>query len=169
MRSYLTALLSILSITLFAQDKNNYVYFNKLTEIKGTEFVIASIEHWGKIDTKSKYLLFINTTNGESRQIDFHKDDYIEKVEQIKIDTLNINKVLVKVATHILVISSDGQERTQITDDKYFARTWAVNNQTGTITMTGHYDSNNNGKYDKTDKNEIIIYDLKTMKVRMKI
>jgi hypothetical protein len=57
----------------------------------------------------------------------------------------------------------------QINNDNYFTKTWAVNNQTGTITITGHYNSNNNGRYDKTDKNKIIIFELKAMKVEMKI
>jgi hypothetical protein len=44
-----------------------------------------------------------------------------------------------------------------------------VNKKTGTIVVTGHYDTNNNNKYDKTDKNEISIYDLKTLKLVSKI
>ena len=61
------------------------------------------------------------------------------------------------------------KEKTQLTESKFFVRTWAVNKLTGTIVVTGHYDTNNNGKYDKTDKNEIHIYDLKTLKLIGKI
>lgn len=50
-----------------------------------------------------------------------------------------------------------------------FVRTWMVNKKTGTIVITGHYDTNNNGKYDKTDKNEIGIYDLRTLMLISKI
>jgi hypothetical protein len=50
-----------------------------------------------------------------------------------------------------------------------FVSTWVVNKKTGTIVITGHYDTNNNGKYDMTDKNEIGIYDLKTLKLIVKI
>ncbi|MBB6239818.1 hypothetical protein HDC90_004480 [Pedobacter sp. AK013] len=44
-----------------------------------------------------------------------------------------------------------------------------MNKQTGTIVVTGHTDTNNNNKYDKTDKSEILIYDLKTLKQINKI
>ncbi len=57
----------------------------------------------------------------------------------------------------------------QLTDSKLFVRTWIVNKNTGTIIIAGHYDTNNNGKLDKLDKNEIGIYDLKTLKIISKI
>jgi hypothetical protein len=44
-----------------------------------------------------------------------------------------------------------------------------VNNKAGTIVSTAHYHNNNNGKYHKTDKNEVIIYDLKTKKLLNRI
>lgn len=185
MKRLLTVILALFSISLFGQDKYNYVHYNKLIELKGTDFVVATIENWGKmLTTNNKYLLFINTKNGQTKQIDFPNDAYIEKIEQIKIDSLGINKVIVAANTvnldgnksidwndpkQIIILSTDGKEKTKITEDKYFVSTWIVNNQTATIVMTGHYDSNNNGKYDKTDKNEILIYDLKTMQLLSKI
>ena len=168
----------------YGQDKYNYVHFNKLTDIVGTEYVIATIENWGKIEVKNKYLLFINTQNGKTKQIDFPKDAYIEKIEQIKIDSLGINKIFIVAKTvnldgnkgidwndpkQIIILSTDGQEKTQLTDDKFFVWTWIINKHIGTIVITGYYDTNNNGKYDKTDRNEIIIYDLKTLKLISKI
>ncbi len=185
MRQLLTIIFTTLTLTSFGQDKYNYVHFNKLTEVIGTEYVIASIENWGKMsDTKSRYLLFINTITGQSKQVYFPNDGYMEKVEQIKIDSLGINKIIVSAQTvdldgkngidwadpkQIIILSTDGQEKTQLTDNKFFARTWTVNKQTGTIVITGHYDINNNNKYDKTDKNEIHIYDLRTLKLISKI
>lgn len=179
MRKLITFILTLFALTSFGQDKYNYVHFNKLTEISGTDYVIASIENWGKmLDAKGKYLLFINTKTGQSNQVDFPSDGYIEKVEQVKIDSLGINKIIVFARTidlnnksgidwvdpkQIIILSTDGKEKTQLTDNKLFIRTWVVNRQTGTIVITGHYDSNNNKKYDKTDKNEILIYDLKTL------
>jgi hypothetical protein len=71
--------------------------------------------------------------------------------------------------TQIIILSIDGQEKVQLTEDNFFVRTWTVNRQTGTIVIAGHYDTNNNGKYDKTDKNEILIYDLKTLKLISKV
>ena len=184
-KQFLIIIFTTLTLTSFGQDKYNYVHFNKLTEVIGTEYVIASIENRGKMsDTKSRYLLFINTNTGQSKQIDFPNDGYIEKIEQIKIDSLGINKIIVSAQTvdldgksgidwqdpkQIIILSTDGQEKAQLTDNKFFSRTWTVNKLTGTIVITGHYDTNNNNKYDKTDKNEIHIYDLRTLKLISKI
>jgi hypothetical protein len=164
MRKLITFILTLFSLTLFGQDKYNYVQFNKLTEIAGTDYVIASIENWGKmLDTKGKYLLFINSKTGQSNQVDFPSDGYIETIEQVKIDSLGINKIIVFARTidlnnksgidwidpkQIIILSTDGKEKTQLTDNKLFVRTWVVNRQAGTIVITGHYDSNNNNKYD---------------------
>ncbi len=184
MRHFLIITFTFLTILSFGQDKYNYVHFNKLTELTGTEYVIASMENRSKIETKNKYLLFINTENGQTTQIDFPKDASIYKVEQIKIDSLEINKVLVIAKTvnldgsklidwsdpsQIIILSTDGKEKKQLTEDKFFVRTWSINNKSGTIVVTGHYDTNNNGKYDKKDKNEILIYDLKTLELKHKI
>lgn len=54
---------------------------------------------------------------------------------------------------------------TQLTEDKFFV----VNTQTGKLVVAGYYDTNNNNKYDKTDKDEILIYDLKTLKLALRI
>lgn len=185
MKKILLIVLTTLALTSYGQDKYNYVHFNKLTEVVGTEFVIASIENWGKsFETKSIYLLFINTQNGETKQVDFPNEAGIRELEQIKIDSLGLNLIVVTARTvdldgkngidwndptQIIILSPDGKEKTQLTDSKFFVRTWKVNNLTGTIVVTGHYDSNNNNKYDKTDKNEIHVYDLKTLKLISKI
>ena len=58
-----------------------------------------------------------------------------------------------------------GKEMTQLTEDKFFV----VNTQTGRLVVAGYYDTNNNNKYDKTDKDEILIYDLKTLKLASRI
>jgi hypothetical protein len=71
--------------------------------------------------------------------------------------------------TQIIILSPDGKTKTQLTDNKFFVRTWTVNKLSGTIVVTGHYDTNNNNKYDKTDKNEIHVYALKTLKLINKI
>lgn len=156
-----------------------------MTEVEGTDYVIASVENWGKIPyAKNKYLLFINTKNGQTKQVDFPSDGYFEKLVHVKIDHLGINQIIISAQTidldekkgidwndpkQIIILSPDGQKRTQLTDNKLIVRTWVVNKQTGTLVVTGHYDTNNNNKYDKTDKNEISIYDLKTLKLVSKI
>ncbi|NPD46139.1 MULTISPECIES: hypothetical protein [unclassified Lentimicrobium] len=184
MKKLLILLLTLISGITFGQDKYNYVSFDKLTEIEETEYVIASIQNRGKIETKSKYLLFINTIDGKTQQIDLPKDSYIMSIEQILIKELDVNKIVLVAKTvnldgdkeidwsdpqQIIILSTDGKEKTQLTDISFFVRTWTTNKMTGTITVTGHYDSNSNGKYDKTDKNEILIYDLKAMELKTKI
>ncbi|MBK8806565.1 MAG: hypothetical protein IPO21_07950 [Bacteroidales bacterium] len=185
MRKTLFFAFTVLTLLTYGQDKYNYVHFNKLTEVVGTEFVIASIENWGKmLETKSKYFLFINSKNGETKQVDFPTDSRTEMIEQIKIDSLGINLLIVSAKivdldgkggiewndpTQIIVLSPDGIEKTQLTDDKFFVRTWVVNKLTGNLVITGHYDTNQNNQYDKTDKNEILVYGLKTLKLISKI
>lgn len=177
--------LSVLTISAYGQDKYNHTYYNKLTELSGTDYVLATIESAGKMfNVNSTSLLFLNTRNGQSKQIDFPNGAYIQKIEQIKIDSFQINKVMVTAhtvnldndkridwgdPTQIIILSTDGQEKTQLTKDNFFARTWLINSQTGTIVITGHTDTNNNGKYDRTDKSEILLYDLKTLKLIVRI
>ena len=185
MKKILFIVLTTLTLTSYGQDKYNYVHFNKLTEVVGTEFVIASIENWGKmLATNSKYLLFINTKTGETNQVDFPNDAGIGKIEQIKIDSIDLNVIVVSARTvdldgkngidwndptQIIILSLDGKTKTQMTDNKFFVSTWTFNKLTGTIVITGYYDTNNNNKYNKTDKNEIHVYDLKTLKLINKI
>jgi hypothetical protein len=185
MKKLLILVSTTLTLTISGQDKYNYVHYNKLTEIKGTDFVIASIENYGKgFLSKGEHLLFINTKDGQTKQTDFPKDAQIYKVEQIKIDSLKINSVLVVAKTvntsgdkgigwkdpeQLFIYSPDGQKLSQLTDNKFFARTWVINSHTGAIVVTGHWDTNNNGEYDKTDKNEILVFDLVTYKLVSKI
>lgn len=185
MKNILLIILTTFVLTAYGQDKYNYVSFNKLTEVEGTGYVIARIENRGKMEgLKNGYLLFIDTKNGQTNQVDFPNEGSFEKVEQIKIDSLGINYLLVSAKTidldgkngidwndptQIIVLSTDGKQKTQLTDSKLFVSTWVVNKNTATIVITGHYDTNNNGKHDKTDKNEIGIYDLKKLKLINKI
>ena len=112
--------------------------------------------------------------------MDFPGDSWIEKLEQIKIDSLGINLILVSARTidldkkngidwndptQIIVLSPDGKEKTQLTENEFFVKIRTVNHQTGTIVITGYFDTNHNNEYDKTDKNEILVYDLKTLKL----
>ncbi len=185
MKTVLFALLTSCATCVTAQVKYDAVHFNHLTEIKGTEYVYATIHNYGKMFAKAEnYLLIINAKNGQLKQIDFPKDAIIGKIEQIKMDELSINKLLVSAntvnldhsksidwadPTQIFIISTDGQEKIQLTENQFFVRQWEVNRLTGTIVIVGHYDTNGNGKYDKMDKNEIIIYDLKTCKLIARI
>jgi hypothetical protein len=176
---------STLSFSTYAQDKYNYVYFNQMTEVSGTEYIIASIYNMGKMFVShDQYLLFINTKNGHTKQVEFPEGGSWHSITQVRIDSLQINKIILEARTvnldhrsgigwadptQLVVLSTDGEEKMLLTEDKFFVRTWIVNRQTGTVTVTGHYDTNDNGKYDKTDKNQILIYDLKTYKLVARI
>src|SRR5688572_2372711 len=95
----LPALIS-LSLCSFGQDKYNYTHFNKLTEVTGSDYVIATIENWGKMEgLKNRYLLFIDSKTGQTSQVDFPNEGYFEKIEQVKIEELGINKIIVSAQT----------------------------------------------------------------------
>ena len=128
--------------------------------------------------------LFINSKTGQATKVDFPNYDYSQKLQQIKIDSLGINCLLISAKTvdlnerkgidwndptQIFIFSPDGSKKTQLTDSKLYVSNWTVNKITGTLIVTGFVDSNNNGKYDKTDKSEIGIYDLRTLTLVQKL
>ena len=178
MKQIFVILSTLAILTTSGQDKTTFLSYNKLMELQGTDYVVASVENSTKLSTESKYLLFINTRTGDSKEIDFPKDAFIEKIEQVKIDSLHINIVLVSATTvnldgnksidwndpkQVIVCATDGTGKVQVTEDRFFVRTWVVNRQTGVIVITGQLDTNNNGKYDRKDKSQIVLYDLKKM------
>ncbi|MGI6046760.1 MAG: hypothetical protein ACOYEG_01930, partial [Petrimonas sp.] len=63
----------------------------------------------------------------------------------------------------IIILSPNGEKYHQLTPDSFFVQKFVVNNNTGTIIVTGSKDSNNNKKLDKSDESKILIYDLKTL------
>ncbi len=169
----------------YAQEKSYQVYFNKLTKVLGTEYVIASIRNDYKVFKKSEnYLVFINTQTTEKTRVDFPEDSNIREVQQIKIDSLGINRILVagKIfdlnmkngidwddPIQIIILSTDGKEKIQLTDTNFFTRNWVVDEFTGSLVVTGYSDSNDNKRYDNRDKSEIRIYDLKTLQMKGKL
>lgn len=185
MKKLMFVVFTIFSLASFGQDKYNYTHFNKLTVVKGTSYVIADIENRGKLLSRlSSYLLFIDTRNGDTTQFNLPNNGYCIKYEQKKIDSLDINTIILIARTFDLdgndeidwrdpeqfyLLSPDGKKQIKITDDKLFVDSWVINDNNGTIVITGHYDSNNNGKLDKNDKNEISIYDIKTYQLIKKI
>ena len=77
MKQLLFIIFNLFTLTSYGQDKYNYTQFNKLTEVEGTSFVIATIENWGKMDgLKNRYLLFIDTKTGNTNQVDFPNEGY---------------------------------------------------------------------------------------------
>lgn len=167
-------------LALMAQDKQSYVRYNKLVEVKGTPYVIATVVNGGKTGKSNHFLLFVNTGTNDSREITMPEGAHLNEVQQVKIDSLNINKIVLSARTvnldgnksidwsdpeQIIILSPDGREKTQITDNNFFVSGWTVNNHTGRMVIAGHRDTNNNGKLDNSDLNEILVYDLKQMRM----
>ncbi|RZK24542.1 MAG: hypothetical protein EOO43_07430 [Flavobacterium sp.] len=185
MKRILFLLMTLVTLTSSGQEKYNFKQFNTLKEVEGTNYVIATLENWSKIGgVKNRYLLFVETKTGQTKQVDIGTEGYFERIEQVKIDDLGINRIIVSARAidlagkqgidwndprQIIILSTDGKERIQLTDNELFVQTWLVNRTAATITIIGHYDVNNNGKVDKTDKGGIFIYDLKTLKLVSKL
>lgn len=181
MKKLITLLFTGIALSSFAQSSYKTSYFNKLTDIEGTEFVVATVENYTKLhDSNNRNLLFINTKNGTTTQVDFPKDAYIGSIQQIKLDSLQINLLLLSTRmndldgkngvdwndpTQLIILSTDGLSKTSLTDEKFYTKNWTVNKHTGSLVISGYYDSNNNRKYDANDTNETSIYDLKTLKL----
>jgi hypothetical protein len=185
MKRTLLLLMVLLNLTAAGQLKSNYNQFEKLKEVAGTNYVVATVENWSKMGGRSTpKLLFIETKTGQVKQVDAGNGGYFDRIEQVKIDSLGINIIIVSAHTvdldgkkgigwndpkQLTIFSTDGKERTQLTENKFFTQTWLLNKTAGTITIIGGYDGNDDGKYDGTDKSEIIIYDLKTLKLITKM
>ena len=180
MKRFIIFTLTWLSLSAYSQT--DFIHYNSLVEVEGNDYVIATHENWKKGDgIQNRSLLFIHTKTGETNIVAFSNEDQIKKVEQVKIDNLGINLILVEVLSigsdsskgidmkeQIIILSPDGKQKTQLADNNFSVRSWAINKKTGTITVVGYYDTNKNG-LDATDKSEIGIYDLKTLKLIKKI
>lgn len=172
-----TVMFSLLSN---GQEKNNEFYYDKLKEVEGTDYVIGF--HFSRYivnDSNFSSLIFINTKTGKKNQVDFPKDTRVGMPEQIKIDSLNINLIFVRVnsleqnannksyninPSQIIILSTDGKTKTQLTDNDFFVKHLTYNKNTGTMVVSGYYDKNKNNKFDEQDNSDIILYNLKTLK-----
>lgn len=184
MKKYLVVLFAILHINVHAGDKGSNAY-NKLTIVDGTPYVIASQEAYGKLGSRlGASLHFVNNETGSNTVVDFGADADLQNLEQIKIDSLDINVILVSASkidvtskrgvgyfnpSQKFILSTDGKIKMQITDEEFHTTNYLVNKKIGTLVITGYYDTNNNNKNDLGDKNQIIVFNLKTLKVIAKI
>ncbi len=177
-------LFSILAISAYGQDKYQYLNSGSPMELKGTEYVLSRFEYGGKKSSfRERYLLFINTRNGQSKRIDFPNNGRIQSTLQIKIDSLHINKIMMAIhsanvddkhfnwvyPTQLFLFSIDGEEKVALTEDSFFVRNWEINHTTGNIVVTGYYDVNANHEHDTSDEYQMLLYDLKTAKLISKI
>jgi hypothetical protein len=180
---FLTLGILFCTVLTSAQSKIAYEY-DKFIDLKGTEYSVATVEHWSKIENVKSNLLFINTLTGETKLIDFKEGTRLRTIVQVKIDTLKINLVLVVANTvdldnkkgidwsdprQIILFSPNGANMQQLTEDNYYVGSWSVNEYTGTLIVSGFFDINKNQKKDKNESNEILLFDLATMKLKQKL
>lgn len=158
-----------------------HVRFNKLVEVSGTPYLIASKQYLDKVyNQKSNFLLFINTHNGENHKVSFPEDADLGEPKELRIDSLNIHWLVLSARTknvnydkgidwndpaQLFVISTDGKQKTQLTTDSFYVQHWEVNRHTGRLMVTGYHDANANSKYDRGDVNEIQVFDLRSLKL----
>lgn len=157
------------------QDKKLQSRFNRLKTIKGTEFVIASVDNYGKVLKADETLMIINSTTGQTTPVNFPQKINIDKIKQVRVDSLDVNYLVVSaqimdknrsifdIQTSVFIVSTDGRVVKQLTDAFYYTIDWVVNKKAGSLVITGQTDVNKNGKLDSLDKNEILIFDLKTL------
>jgi hypothetical protein len=168
-------IVSLIFVFANAQTKKVSYEYNRFLSIKGTEYSVATVEGWSKFKRVKSNLLFINTETGETKQIDFPDDANLRTITQIKIDSLNINVILILANTidwngkkgiewddpkQIFISSPSGNEMQQLTDDNYFVNAWNINEFTGTLIVSGYFDTNKNNKKDTNEENSILLYDL---------
>lgn len=175
MKKLLLLILISLCVSVNGQEKKIQSRFNRLQTIKGTEFVIASMVNYGKLLKTNDSLMIINAKTGQTTPVCFSQRININKIKQVRIDSMGINYLIVTAQTmengksilvnqaKLFLISTDGKTVRQITDDNYFTSDWVLNKQVGSLVITGQSDVNKNGRLDSSDNNEILIFDLKTL------
>ena len=185
MKRYLLFLFCLASFSMYGQVAFELISFNKLVDIKGSDHVIALEVNTNSLgDINSMSIIFINTTTGKAKIADFAKEYIIQDFKQVKIDSLGINTVLATVRMFdldmngrintkdpitLVSLGVDGETKDIITSKNFSVRVWEVNERNGTVVISGYYDNDRNGRYDPYEKNELLIYVLKTFKLLYKI
>lgn len=168
----------------FGQSMNFGWRDNGFTEVEGTSYVVKILQKTGKIMRVSNDLQIIDTKDGSRTIVDFPEDASIHSVTQVKLDDKNLNKLIVTAKTvnldqdkridyddplQVLVMTVDGKEKVRITEDRFYVQSWVVNKVTGCIVIAGHYDEDENGKINKEDVAETLVYDLVNMRMIKKL
>lgn len=180
-KNIFTATILVASSFAHSQTKDRYTQYQQSIEIKGTPYVVVSAEDKGKyFEVFNRYLLFVDTEKQQKSTVEFPVSGAIEQIEQVKVDELQINLVLALVQNRdvignvgvdfntpkqLYILSVDGSKVHSLTDKNFFVKSWSVNHQTGTLLVTGYSDDNLNKKYDREDKNELLIYSLTDLKL----
>ncbi len=182
MKHLLLIALILVSSSVFGQHSMLSLYGTTLHEIKGTDYLVVTINRMEKSKESKKELLFVNTRTGEHQMVEFPGDSwsFMDEIVQVRIDSLGISYVLVTAKTkdldgkkglgfgdpeQLFILSTDGTQRTKLTADSFYVKSWVVKEETRTIAVYGYYDTNNNRKNDKGDQSVIEIYDLKSLKL----
>jgi hypothetical protein len=167
-----------------AQSSKIMYEYNKFMDLKGTEFTVATAEHYPKTGKVRSNLLFINTLTGIIKEINFAEGSQLSTIQQVKIDSLGINLVLVVANTialdnkkaidwndprQILIFLPSGNDMQQLTEDNYYVNAWSINELTGTLIVSGFFDVNRNRKKEKNESTEILLFDLKTKILKKKL
>ena len=177
----LTLIISCLVINTNAQSSKTIYEYNNFIHLKETVFSVATVGNYSKLGIMQSSLLFINTLTGDTKQIEFAEGARLGIIQQVKIDSLEINLVLVVANTvslddkkdidwrdprQIFMFSPNGDNMKQLTEDNYYINSWTINEFTGTLIVSGYFDKNRNRKKDKDEHNEILLFDLKTGKLK---
>ena len=180
----LTLIVSFLVINTNAQSSKIIYEYNKFIHLKETVFSVATVENRSKLGDVKSSLLFINTLTGDTKQIEFVEGARLGIIQQVKLDSLEINLVLVVANTvsldnkkdidwrdpqQIFIFSPNGDNITQLTEDNYYVNSWTINEFTGTLIVSGYFDKNRNRKKDKDEHNEILLFDLKTRTLKKRL
>ncbi len=171
MRHLLFTLMIFATSISCAKDKQSYMSYSSIYDIKGTDNVVISLTHYNEAHNTRHSFLFMNVLNGKEKQIDFPENTYPGTVEQVKLDDLNINKIIFlprsseraekkfaksHASNRMIICTTDGDDVKQITDEGYYIQNWKINEKNGIIVITGYHT--------ETRRNEIILFDLKKMK-----
>ena len=178
---FLLAILSLFSGQKAVAQWKSSGEFNKLLHIEGTDIVVATYDEIKKFSWASTNVLFINTSTGESRELELSKTADIRKVNTsnkgkinggpmvvIEAQTLDLNgngKVDFFEPLSLFVCDAKGENLKRLTPDNFFVKTWEVVPENNRMVISGKVDSNQNGKKDEADEASILIVDLNTMEV----
>lgn len=169
-------------LPVFSQNRITYKNTDEIVEIKGSDYAVVQ----QRVNLKGLYhsenLVFINTKNNTKKHVYFEKGTVIYNIDHIKIDKLDINKIIVKAKTfkqrerkqghkapsQLYTFSIDGTNKKKITPNNFYTSEWNINTKTGVLLITGIVDIDNNGRYSKEDKHSMFLYNLVTEKVVIK-
>jgi len=179
MKRIALTLICFFSLFVNAQTSSGLISFEKLLELKGTPYLLGFVINMTTLgDVNTMSLMSINSSTGKTETVDLPRGAMLIDFKQVKIDKIEVNCVVVLARIYdadnnnrinprdpisLFIVSPDGKQKTDLTTSDYSVRLWEVNEVTGNLVVTGFYDTNKNGRYDYSEKNEIQIFDLKTL------